>query len=98
MKKQARLISVALCVALIFSMIISDIFIVTHINHDCTGDGCEICHQIKICEQLINKDGLDTTVHAQATLLICFFMLTSPDYLSRRFNETLVSIKVKLSC
>ena len=98
MKKQTRLISVVLCVALIFSMILSAIFIVTHTNHDCVGTGCEICHQIQICEQLLNKDVLDTSAYAQTALWICFFVFTFLNYSSHQSDKTLVSMKVKLSC
>lgn len=98
MKKQTRLISLVLCAVLFFSMMLSAIFIVTHTNHDCTGNGCEICQQIELCEQLLNKDVLDTAAYAQTALWICFFVLTFSDYSSHRSDETLVSMKVKLSC
>ena len=98
MKKQIRLISLILCAALILSVMLSAIFVITHINHDCTGNVCEICHQISLCEQLLKKNGLAAAACAQTALSVCFFMLPLSESLSHRSDETLVGMKVKLSC
>ncbi len=98
MKKQTRLISLVLCAALALSMALAVAFIVTYTNHACIGDGCKICEQLQFCEQILNKKVLDSEKLAAFVFAGCFFILTILGYRYHQSDETLVSMKVKLSC
>lgn len=53
MTKNKRLIAIIVAVSLMFVMISSAIFVIHNVEHDCIGDGCQICAQISFCKQIV---------------------------------------------
>lgn len=100
MKQRTRIISAMLCIAMVLSVILSTAFIITSVDHKCTGDDCEICYQIHICKQTLKKLALGISgllrmlVVGIASVIIPIF---SQNVRSSKAN-TLISMKVKLSC
>ena len=98
MKKKSPFIAGVLCMVLIISMVLSAAFMMKYARHDCTGDGCEICHQIVLCEQLFEKEATDATAYGSTAVLVYFFVFVLLPYVFYPFHETPVRRKVKLSC
>lgn len=44
-------ISSVIASALLLALLLSALFIVLHADHECEGDGCEICALINLCER-----------------------------------------------
>ena len=87
----------ALSLLLAFIMLFSILYIVLEADHDCCGEGCAICAQIRVCEDLI-RDLLTTALLVVATrclfALIHFFADVDCGALH---PHTLITLKVKLS-
>ena len=66
MKKHLRIAKILLAVLLLAAMLCPLIFITAEADHDCTGADCAICHQINLCENLLNSLGTATAVCAAA--------------------------------
>ena len=96
MNKPKRIASV-LVLLVAFLMLFSVLFIALEADHDCCGDGCAVCAQIQVCEDLLRSL---TTVCVLAAAAWCLYTL------SRVFADTdccsvhphtLIALKVKLS-
>ena len=95
--KKRRIVAAVMCFALLLVMVSSAAYIVIEANHNCVGDGCPICHEIQICQQILNTVG--TALVSVAASLCATFLLTTPVRTLFRAAEaiTLISLKVKLS-
>lgn len=98
MKKSTRIISVMLCFAIIFSIALSASFIITHAQHDCDGTDCKICYHIHNCVQLLRElfAGSSSLSKVAAAGTIC--ALAYIFFHSLCLCNTLIRMKVKLSC
>ena len=92
--KQIRTLT-ALLLALV--MILSISFIALNADHDCCGEDCRICAQIRACEELLHD-----LLPAAAGLLAAWIVSnpgiassTEPAAFSR--PHTLITLRVKLS-
>lgn len=98
MKQHIRIISVMLCIVMVFSIVLSATFIINFKDHECIGDKCEICCHIHACEQTLKKLAIGASVLAE---ILALRTVSAPiPLLSHcvRFRDTLISMKVKLSC
>ena len=55
MKKNRSVYASVLCGVLVAALILSGLFVTTHLDHDCTGKNCSVCAMIFSCEQLIRS-------------------------------------------
>ena len=55
MKKNRSVYAGVLCGVLVAALILSGLFVTTHLDHDCTGKNCSVCAMIFSCEQLIRS-------------------------------------------
>ena len=94
MTKKFRFMTGLLAVVLAFVMLSSVAYIAAEAGHDCTGADCAICHQIHVCENLLQSIGLAGSAAAAIRYVLCR-ILSSCTEAARAF--TLVSLKVKLS-
>ncbi len=83
---------------MIFVMAFSESFIVTHKNHICTGEDCQICVVIRISQDVLKTIGSAAALIAAISFLIGIYILS---FLLGSINEkksvTLYSLKVKLN-
>ena len=97
MTKQKRMLAMAMAAAILFIVLASAFFIAAEANHDCVGDGCEICCQINVCRTVLK--GLALAVIAAVLVVVAGyafgFGVADKYVFCPRF--TLVSLKVKLS-
>ena len=88
-----RLLAAVLAVV----MLSSAIYLAVEADHDCSGDGCAICHQISVCENLLKSLGLAgaaAAISAAFTYTVCRAILPCAEM---NGTLTLVALKVKLS-
>lgn len=98
MKKRTGIISAMLCAAMVLSLVLSAAFIITYAEHDCVGDACEQCHHIQFCEQALKKISSNTAASVGIAFSGIFYVLIPIGSQDNRIVETLVNMKVKLSC
>lgn len=97
MKKNRSVYAGVLCGILVVALILSGLFVTTHLDHDCTGENCAVCAMLFSCEQLIRS--LTAVV---ALLVAAVEGLRAVRYAlhtdkMRTAAPTLVALKVKLS-
>ena len=61
-------IALMLCVCFVVVFLFAQIYIITHVNHDCIGDGCPICELLRSMRTLLN--------HIGTAVVIVFVMFT----------------------
>jgi hypothetical protein len=86
-------------ILIVFSFVIfgSSTFIISHTDHDCTGEECTVCIELAECYKTLNTLGtaLIGGVHLSAMMFVMFvtvrsFTKTTTDH------STLISLKVEL--
>lgn len=83
----------------VFSLVIfcSSAFIITHTNHDCTGDDCSICMELAECHKALHTLGTAVAGALQLTLILCIVAaLCNIIIKSHSEHTTLISLKVEL--
>ncbi len=98
MKKYTRFVAVLLCAMMVMSFMLSAAFIITYADHNCIGHDCEICHDIQRCQQALKKTSLDAAVWVGLAVIELFYVLLIIDSCDNQTDDTLVSMKIKLSC
>ena len=87
----------ALALLVAFLMLFSALFIALEADHDCCGEGCAVCAQIRACEDLLRNL---TTASVLAAAVCCLYTLCRvfADADRCAFHpHTLIALKVKLS-
>ncbi len=96
MARKNRSISILLLIVLCAFILFSQTFFILERDHDCTGEHCGVCEQIKICVGLFNNihsAWAQLALFLLAILLVnCFYVKALPLCYS-----TLVSLRVKLT-
>ena len=88
-----RLLAAVLAVV----MLSSAVYLAVEANHDCSGAACAICHQLSVCESLLQSLGLAgaaAAISAAFTYTVCRAILPCAEM---NGTLTLVALKVKLS-
>ena len=97
--RKNRILPFLLMVCVTIVLVLSTVFVVTHIDHTCTGEGCETCHQIAICVAITHQLSEATAGGAVgvccAALIVFCHLLTS--VASNRNSKTLILLKVRLN-
>ena len=97
MKEKHRFAAVLMCVILTAVILLSSFYIVEEAHHDCTGQNCPICHEIQLCVQFLNTVGGAAIIVVVAFFTVREFLIVLPLFDHVCQNNTLVSLKVKLS-
>ena len=97
MKSNKRIFRTLLCMAVLFAVAFSAIYIVAESDHDCTGEHCAICHQIELCKNLLRSLTLAAGVVGACVVgkSLCGYCRTKHN--DRIAVQTLVTLRVKLS-
>lgn len=92
-----RIAALLVSIFFVFAMTASLLFIAGNYEHDCTGDGCYICHEIMICESTLQTAAAVAAVAAAAAIGVLFAgLFEGGHYHSIDRCITLVSLKVLL--
>lgn len=97
MTKKRRIAAMAMCLALLFAMFFSTAYIIRETNHNCTGENCPICHEIQICQQILNTVGTAVLGAAVFSFMPVFLITLTSAHRREAAAVTLISLKVKLS-
>lgn len=97
MKREKSIIAVLLASLVLCAIVLSNLYISEHIQHDCTGEDCPVCAEIQQRESLIHQIG-----EGFASLMVVAALIglvNSAPAVIRLFilRETLISIKVRLN-
>lgn len=56
MRKNAkRILAAFILVCVVITVLFSAVFVLTHTNHDCIGDGCPVCAEIQYMPKRIEN-------------------------------------------
>lgn len=92
-----KAISIAVSLLLILTLALSVAYVVREVHHDCTGEHCPVCHQIRICEQMWNGAvALGRSGASLVALILIDFIFRCLRSSDTRV-QTPVTLKVKLS-
>ena len=86
-------------ILIVFSFVIlgSSSFIITHADHDCTGEECSVCIELSECYKTLNT--LGTALIGGANLFtMMFVMFVTVNFFTKTIadHSTLISLKVEL--
>ena len=97
MKSIKRIVRTLLCMAVLFAVAFSAVYIVAESGHDCAGEHCTICHQIVLCKNLLRSLALAVGVTgvAVAGKSLCRYCCARRN--DRIAVPTLILLRVKLS-
>lgn len=84
-------------VAVVLALIAPSLFIVCEAHHDCSGDGCQVCHVLVIASSIAHADA-DVPAGSSTPAFILAFALLALASLVRACSTTLVGLKVRLDC
>ncbi len=97
MTTKNRAVALLLSVAILSAVILSVVFIAEEVGHDCTGEDCPICHEIKVCVKTLTLLGTAVAgamLHAMVRLAVSGSVCRCPD---RVFLSTPILQKVRLN-
>ncbi len=97
-RKRKRVFAFGLMICLTAVLLLSTLFIVTHAEHDCIGNDCEICYEIKGCVAAVRHMS-EALSGGTSYLLYTWLFLLCPALISAKGGcpaETLVALKIRL--
>ena len=97
MKKRNCITAAVLAVLFALTILTSSVFIISHADHDCTGEDCPICEQVYACAQ-----SLKNLVAAVAAMMVMLAFRFAAQAVMEQAKyayipHTPVNLKVKLS-
>lgn len=97
MEKTKRILAMLMAVAIFAVMLSSALFLVEEADHDCIGDGCQICFQMNVCRGILKS--LSLAIHAAVAAFAVVYILCGNFWPCEEStgHVTLVTLKVKLS-
>ena len=97
MTGQKRAFALLLCAVLLFLLLASPALFVVHADHDCSGEGCEICALLDLCALRL-RQLTPALMHAAWIMAVarCLHLCAANVEFSSA-SRTLVALKIKLS-
>lgn len=93
--KKALIISMAIIISAVIGYF--TIFEGTHMEHNCTGRGCPVCHELKIAEGVLKElSGAVFMTAAFGALIAAFVLYTGTMKQLSITRRTLVSDRVRM--
>lgn len=97
MGKTKRILAMVMAVALFAVMLSSALFLAEEADHDCIGDGCQICLQLNLCRGVLKSLSLVLLAAAAPLTVACILWGGFWPRQGSTGHITLVALKVKLS-
>ena len=97
MGKTKRILAMVMAVAIFAVMLSSALFLAEEANHDCIGDGCQICLQLNLCRGVLKSLSLVLLAAVAALTVACILCGGFWPSQGSTGHITLVALKVKLS-
>lgn len=92
-----RKIALFVALGLLIVIFFSEIYIITHVHHDCSGNDCPICAQILKLEETIQNIGA-AIIRAVVLFAVLYFLIESLSNINQviLFNSP-IKMKVRLN-
>ncbi|MCQ2489960.1 MAG: hypothetical protein MJ079_00035 [Ruminococcus sp.] len=71
-KRINRVASAVICAVFFIVMLSAPVFISTHANHNCTGEGCAVCASLRQCEEALNTGSAAAASQTAAPAAVFF--------------------------
>lgn len=97
MSKRNRLLAFAMAGVVLFSLLFSSCYIALNANHHCTGEHCQICTRISMCEDTLKSFSFTGAMGVFGALAVYFLVRLISLFSDYSFSESLITLKVKLS-
>ena len=97
MGKTKRILAMVMAVVIFAVMLSSALFLAEEANHDCIGDGCQICLQLTLCRGILKSLSLVLLATVAALTVACILWGGFWPSQGSDGHITLVALKVKLS-
>ena len=97
MGKTKRILAMVMAVAIFAVMLSAALFLAEEANHDCIGDGCQICLQLNLCRGVLKSLSLALPAALAALAVACILWGSFWPCQRSDGHVTLVALKVKLS-
>ena len=96
MTNKKRVVAVILSALVLFALMTSLFVIMHEADHDCIGENCPVCAVIAVCQNTLKT--LSGIVGAAAVVFACLLLTASviASFRTISYNETPVSLKVRL--
>ncbi|HRR76460.1 MAG TPA: hypothetical protein P5191_06565 [Ruminococcus sp.] len=92
-----RIVSCIILIVFCFVVFSSSCFIITHADHDCTGENCSICIELVECQKALHTFGAAVAGAFKLTLTLCIAAVLSKVIIkAHSAHTTLISLKVEL--
>ena len=97
MPKSKRAIAMLILLCLVFTFVISEIFIISHANHDCIGEECPVCVIVHNFGNTLKKFFSIAMICRIALLITITFLIYTILFSSGTIKNTLNSMKIRLN-
>ncbi len=98
-KNHRHHIAMLLAVMIAMTLLFSSIFVLTHLNHDCTGLNCGVCSELRTCIRTVHL--LSQTLGSGILFIFAYNCLKNQ---AKKYNtgilasrSSLVGLKVRLN-
>ena len=98
MNKTKRVLAVILSIVIFLTISLMLLFGVYHMNHECSGEHCEVCEHIQICNRIIKKLGGSIAFAFHCLFAYRMTLAASTKTTHRMVCHTLINLKVQLTC
>lgn len=95
--RRTRFISILVFILFFFVTVASLFFIIDQADHECSGTKCSICHKIIECKNLLKTNSCICQIDVIQLFLFLMITISMLQLSMAVFQNTLVSLKVKLS-
>lgn len=65
-----RLLAGVLALLVLLALLVSALYLIAEADHDCTGEDCHVCAQLRLCENLLRRFAA-VAVTAAALAVVC---------------------------
>ncbi len=96
-RRRTGSIAVIVSILLFFAVLFSVCYVISEVNHDCSGDNCPICNYIGQCESLLRNVSEGTAAVCIVFSNTVFLALTLPALFASLRLTTLITCKVRMN-
>lgn len=92
-----RILATCIAFFVLVVLLYSQIFIITHIHHNCSGEGCLICSEILMAEAMIQQIG--SAMQTVSPLIAIVLIITESISIANQINlfNTPIQMKVRMN-
>gem|GEM_PF-5203189 len=99
MRSKTTLLFLALLICVISAMVFGEIFIYSHVDHECTeiGTNCLVCIKINVLKNFLKTLKMASVCFCLAVLLSCFNWKKRKDLVFSQHQFSPITLKVRIN-